>query len=489
MDVLFPSCVGIAVQHAPHAGHFFPFTFALPLIVIDPFPSAGSHCMIKRRQHTDVCYYSHDRTGMNRLHPLQLLLAYEETRCPYDLPGEKERRRLVGYPSWTEAALTAWSRQSVKYSVAGEVEKRCEGSKSPVLLMDGGAEQPEPVAKGAVSTPTSGEAEKAIRITEAPLLVRLVAREVVAASRLIDDSATSEDAMGSQVDGVFTSHCKPVRSTESHALENRSANPARELLRVKQPATRDIGVGSDICDPGKGPAEERESSGQTRQSAVEDIMVAQGNQVGDLLSNTVERLYAKLQGTALKVVAIDDLNRQLTEKFESLKPRDHVEDKTELSIYLYSLRRQVENLKREWDVHKTALEASEQRLRGNKTDPSERTVRVQIVKDYETPPVPYKKGPFRPLVIPAVGKEGEKKSSASYSDNSEWTSESSSSVPASSRSVVSSSSYTSTSSQPTPTSSSTDHSSSFSTLNSSPSRRTSSVSFSSEEIDSGSTLS
>lgn len=162
----------------------------------------------------------------------------------------------------------------------------------------------------------------------------------------------------------------------------------------------------------------------------------------EVLADVVQRLFDKIHLSSVKVVALDDLNQQLLENFklttapevakanqpvtpDSVVPRlsasallpmsparlgrlsrsstaPYLEDRSELALYLYSLRAKVQALATMLNDSEAQAHRDELRRRAREKKP--RRLKVQIVRAYEEDPVPYKKSSFTPAALQVAAK-------------------------------------------------------------------------------------
>ncbi|CCD12007.1 unnamed protein product [Trypanosoma congolense IL3000] len=414
-------------------------------------------------------------------HPLQLRLAYEGTCCPYDLPGERGRS-VCGpkCPLWMKSAISGGNAPS---GCSDGTDKSKSKSEGPLEVATGKKNMELAVPTHDVDT--CNETIVAVCAKPAAPLPVLAAVEVMPPQPstwgIVMTKAeldVEKNSTGTQTEEVLDAGGKESSSAK-HLPAQPKASQGAGVSPALSRATRDVAVGCD--DAVSESAGRQENDARMRPGiCAEPPMMVGRNQIEHLLSDTVELVYKKLQGAALKVVALDDLKHQLTENFDHLKEKKCVDDKIELSMHLYALRRQVENLRKEWDVYKESLEAAVGMKDQMFLDRPERTVRVEIIRGYEEEPVPYKKAPFRPLVVQEARKRSETSSfssdSTSSASKSSTTKFSSSYITYTSQSSSQSSALSSTLSS---SSLSTDHSSSLSTSRTSSSFRSSSSTLSS----------
>ncbi|KEG14542.1 hypothetical protein DQ04_00411060 [Trypanosoma grayi] len=347
------------------------------------------------------------------LHPLRFRLACERLRCPYDLPLDLGRRCGPQTASWFSTLLgkpqPPVRRSNDAVSNTGAVGTTHDGEEA--IVSETGAEREE-VSSGTSSPLPPPLLSSANDGHGGPVSTECVAAsgwdswEADAATEArpsTDDADSTEDEKSSQQSERSVALHSSHGSHRAPALRGEITTPTQICAPSDEGVQcniirEDPGFSDVAGDPDDGDGDANDTL-PLRNDNIDSATPTQLHQLEGLLSSTVEKLYTKLQGTALKVVALDDLNRQLVEHFHQPQQQQKaVEDKTELAIYLYSLRRQVELLKNAWDAHEAARLDAERRL-ARQSNAVEKVVRVEVVRAYETPPVPYKKPPYMPLTV------------------------------------------------------------------------------------------
>ncbi|KAG8343817.1 hypothetical protein ERJ75_001190600 [Trypanosoma vivax] len=399
--------------------------------------------------------------GWDCLHPWRLHLAYEGTRCPYDQPVRRKRGHTgavaAGCVSWMDALLGV---PSTNATAVQSPETRGDELSPRVAAVPTDIPCPLPSEVPRDEDLAANLARCGGGPPLEPAGAQLHERCEVKGSEREEAPLDWSGATCPHTSDINTG--VPTESKQCFELPVVSDGPVNQGAPSEGAAARaDAGDPKALETPllpGMGECPEvtgaetdpvpcangaADNAGQVEKCVP---LPGQWAQMNDLLADTVERLYTKLQGTAMKVVMLDDLNQQLTECFGPCRKGGHSEDRTELALYLYALREHVEQLKKLWSQHEEAQRvAAEAQRQEKKPEPTERTVRVEIVRAYETPPVPYKKAPFKPLVTePPPQSTSGSTSSSIFSSSTSYTT-----------SYTSSSSYSySSSSSPTPTPSS-----------------------------------
>ncbi|EKF38466.1 hypothetical protein MOQ_001327 [Trypanosoma cruzi marinkellei] len=353
------------------------------------------------------------RDKWGSLNPLQLHLKYAALRCPYDLPTEGKRHCQEG-SSWLSSLFVSAGNKSLQGKDpnvpqtpqnATSIEKQEHTSKHPSLVSLACQESKELVAHSANVSLDAGvtkftsdgtQCEEESSHKEAPQHHDDGKYDEIHSRRNEQKSPLQEFET---ISGTSDANKSGVIFVPNEEKKVASAVCSRNgIPRQHDPHTKTL----NSCSVAVGPDEVHSKNGVGTMTpghgdSIEFPVFSEENKMENLLATAVERLYAKLQGTALKLAPLDELNQRLVETFpQTRKGKAAEEDRAELAIQLHSLRHQVEFLTDMWNKYKAARMALERR-QTRQEEATTKVIRVQIIRAYEEPPIPYKKGPFVPL--------------------------------------------------------------------------------------------
>lgn len=236
-----------------------------------------------------------------------------------------------------------------------------------------------------------------------------------------------------------TPHQMKKGSTSSLQSEGEAAGDEKKREMPCNPDERriDVGVGMDETKVSRPPElQDTHFNGVSEEkSSLQDSL--KHMIPATCLSEIVDCILHKIQIQNVRAVALDDLIQQLTKNIPSLesnggaqKPVETKEkvasphslsggidgnSKRELSIHLYSLRDQVQQLATQVDAREKVFQ---RRLREYSAKRNEsRKVTVEIVKGYDDDPKPYKKPPFRSANIKNRNRNKDHRNSDTYEDD------------------------------------------------------------------------
>ncbi|CAD2218867.1 hypothetical protein ADEAN_000636000 [Angomonas deanei] len=233
---------------------------------------------------------------------------------------------------------------------------------------------------------------------------------------------------------------EPEKTSPNHSDASEKDPPPKPVTTPSNSA-KEVEVAPPKEDSNDGSTEEQDSAPQSehsnanplRPSLKEKTTAAEENSAPALYSHLMDEFIEKISQCGVKVIALDRLQQQLVEQVGTTpRPpalaasgvRPHHDgstpfNKEELSLYLYTLRAQVQQLSAVVQNRVAAAESYERGVfqkeeRRREQEKKKKVIKVEIIKGYEEPPVPYVKPPRKPNKTPAAKRD----SSATYGDDS-----------------------------------------------------------------------
>ncbi|EKG06310.1 hypothetical protein TCSYLVIO_002592 [Trypanosoma cruzi] len=353
------------------------------------------------------------REKWGSLNPLQLHLKCAALRCPYDLPIEGKRHCQEGL-SWLSSLFISARNKPLQgrdlnvlqtSQDATSIEKQEHTSRHSSLVSLACQESKELLAHSATVSLGAG----AMKFTSGSKMCEAESSHKEVPQHHDDGE---EDEIHPKRDGQksplqeFETNYGTSDANKSRVIVvpneeksvasvvcSRNGTPPQHELQSKTLNSCSVAVGPDEAYSNNGLGTMALGHGDRTEFPV----FSEENKMENLLATAVERLYAKFQGTALKVAPLDELNQSLAEAFhQARKGQAAEEERVELAVHLHTIRHQVEFLTDMWNKYKDARMALERQPTRQK-EAATKVIRVQIIRDYEEPPVSYKKGPFVPL--------------------------------------------------------------------------------------------
>ncbi|RNF14353.1 uncharacterized protein Tco025E_05911 [Trypanosoma conorhini] len=347
------------------------------------------------------------RQKWDGLHPLQFRLICAGLQCPYDLPAERDRQGREGGSSWLSSLVTSARHEpcherdfnvlpAALHTMPVEAPGETAGNKSRLSVAP--HEEKEGVTRPVAQPPAAGAIQPAGDITQREVDTSHVASEPHdpgeegGSHKIRGEHKCPSQGAEAIPETTDADNTCAIRVPHEENKVTPTLNHRSEVLSRNDhpPATR------NSCSVAVGPDEANSCNNAAtvmpgHDDRTEFMASPEFHKMDALLSTAVESLYSKLQGAALKVVALDGLKQRLVEAFPSPRKSEAKEENmAELAIHLHLLKRQVKLLIDAWRGQEAARKASEERQSKAVVD----AVRVEVVRAYEEPHVPYRKGPF-----------------------------------------------------------------------------------------------